>query len=81
MSRRVGGNGHLYYISSNVSHLGYEVSVLRGGQNVVVATMKIYNSAILSFLPTPAKSHYVFNLRCVLLSFLFCIFICFVFLY
>lgn len=32
-------------------------------QIIVEATKKIYASAIASFLPTPTKSHYVFNLR------------------
>lgn len=32
-------------------------------QVIVEATKKIYSSAIASFLPTPTKSHYVFNLR------------------
>jgi dynein heavy chain len=30
---------------------------------MVYATMDVYKSAIASFLPTPAKFHYVFNLR------------------
>ena len=30
---------------------------------MVKATMAVYNQSIESFLPTPTKSHYVFNLR------------------
>lgn len=30
---------------------------------MVQATLQVYKTAIRTFLPTPAKSHYVFNLR------------------
>ena len=30
---------------------------------MVTATMAVYKGAITTFLPTPYKSHYVFNLR------------------
>ncbi|KAG8190244.1 hypothetical protein JTE90_001328 [Oedothorax gibbosus] len=42
---------------------GYESSVQRLGKAVVDATKDIYSGAIANFLPTPTKSHYVFNLR------------------
>ena len=32
-------------------------------QIMVMATMAVYKSAVEHFLPTPSKSHYVFNLR------------------
>lgn len=32
-------------------------------QVMVQATLQVYKNTIVTFLPTPAKSHYVFNLR------------------
>ncbi|XP_030740234.2 dynein axonemal heavy chain 3 [Echinops telfairi] len=42
---------------------GFDVSFLRYGKMLVQATMTIYKTAVENFLPTPSKSHYVFNLR------------------
>ncbi|XP_032896217.1 dynein heavy chain 3, axonemal isoform X1 [Amblyraja radiata] len=42
---------------------GFDNTFTRLGRLMVQATMAVYKAAISSFLPTPSKSHYVFNLR------------------
>jgi dynein heavy chain, axonemal len=42
---------------------GFEPAFNRIGRLLVQATMDIYKKTIEIFLPTPAKSHYIFNLR------------------
>lgn len=46
-------------------HFGkdYDPEVVRWARPMINATMQVYKSAMSLFLPTPAKSHYVFNLR------------------
>ncbi|CAG9798387.1 unnamed protein product [Chironomus riparius] len=42
---------------------GHAADVIQSCTNIVNATIDIYNFAINEMLPTPSKSHYVFNLR------------------
>eukprot|EP00118_Oscarella_pearsei_P018868 m.196512 g.196512 ORF g.196512 m.196512 type:complete len:4008 (+) comp39530_c1_seq1:67-12090(+) len=42
---------------------GFNPDVRAIGGGVVAATMDVYKSAMANLLPTPAKSHYLFNLR------------------
>lgn len=42
---------------------GFNTEVSRLGKMIVNATMDIYLASIRNFLPTPSKSHYIFNLR------------------
>ncbi|KAK6624385.1 hypothetical protein RUM44_011244 [Polyplax serrata] len=41
----------------------FDDTIKRLGKALVGATLDVYQNAIVSFLPTPAKSHYLFNLR------------------
>ncbi|XP_053480111.1 dynein axonemal heavy chain 3-like [Ictalurus furcatus] len=42
---------------------GFDASFYRLGKILVQATIAVYKDAMEKFLPTPTKSHYVFNLR------------------
>ncbi|XP_068431186.1 dynein axonemal heavy chain 3 isoform X2 [Clinocottus analis] len=42
---------------------GFDASFFRLGKIMVQATMAVYKDTMDSFLPTPSKSHYIFNLR------------------
>ncbi|KAL7390222.1 hypothetical protein ABVT39_017308 [Epinephelus coioides] len=42
---------------------GFDASFFRLGKILVQATMAVYKDTMVTFLPTPSKSHYIFNLR------------------
>ncbi|GBG26414.1 Dynein heavy chain 7, axonemal [Hondaea fermentalgiana] len=39
------------------------IGILRAGQGAVDATMEVYRRSVQELLPTPSRSHYLFNLR------------------
>lgn len=41
----------------------FTTEYLGAGSQIVTATLDIFEQAMKNLLPTPAKSHYVFNLR------------------
>lgn len=42
---------------------GFSSDFLATGEAIVSATLTVYKNAMANLLPTPAKSHYLFNLR------------------
>ena len=42
---------------------GFSADLKQVGEDIVAATLSVYKNAMKSLLPTPAKSHYLFNLR------------------
>ena len=42
---------------------GFELAINQLSSTVVDASLKLYKSVLATFLPTPAKCHYMFNLR------------------
>ena len=42
---------------------GFSPDIKALGEPIVTATLLVYKNALTNLLPTPAKSHYLFNLR------------------
>lgn len=41
----------------------FQPDIIKSENKVVLATLELYNKVIANLLPSPAKSHYLFNLR------------------
>ena len=52
-----------FIVNRHLSMYKFESSVARMGNQIVEATTEIFREARKTLLPTPAKSHYLFNLR------------------
>ncbi|KAK7490595.1 hypothetical protein BaRGS_00018198, partial [Batillaria attramentaria] len=50
-------------MSTYMRNQGFMADYIAIGNNIVHATLDMYEAAMANLLPTPAKSHYVFNLR------------------
>ena len=54
------------FLLSAVNHCGFRgfaKEYLAVGELLVSSTLEVYKNAMANLLPTPAKSHYLFNLR------------------
>jgi len=51
------------YTQINFQRNGFTLEVVPIIDNLIQSTIDLYKSAITNLAPTPAKSHYLFNLR------------------
>eukprot|EP01135_Chromosphaera_perkinsii_P003458 Nk52_evm27s243 gene=Nk52_evmTU27s243 len=50
-------------VTWHVTKHEFENSIVKMTKNIVAATMEVYKGSMENLLPTPSKSHYLFNLR------------------